>query len=418
MPNRVSISYKETGIDAISLGGRYRLGRVQSVDVSTNIPNTSVREIGSDKLVGRIFDLPEVTVTVRSIDVGPRSTFILAGVDWASAASGTRVEMQQINYVCFAQPVKAASTDDIVRTEYIPGAKLQSFNLNYAVGSDATEEFTFGAVDRRWLKYDVVVASGNVSASGVLTLPSTARVLKDGKYVLSAFASGVGYLTPENVTGSTATTVTFDTSVVPANTKVLVTYHEDKSNQWDYTHEFPNVANGYTPAPDQAVGIRGWGAEVYLVLASGTVTTGTPERIYRAQTCSIQGQFNSQKIEELGSEAAVGYSDDIPEITGTLELLQSDFRIGELLADDTAGDNWLASELGTGEWGLLVKVYRRGVDRTTSEPEKVIHIPRLDITQETANVQVQQTQRITFNFASRDNKMYVYKGNMPAGSTF
>jgi hypothetical protein len=410
MASRVSINYKETAIDAISYAGRYRLGRVQRADVGANLPNTPVKELGSDKLVGRIFDLPEVTATVNAFDVGARTAFTLAGVDWASAASGTRIEAQEMRYVCLAQSFKGAGTsNDIARTLYVPGAKLERFSYNYSVGGDATEEYSFSAVDRRWLKYDVATASGTLSASGTMTFSPAARVLKDGTYVLSIFASGLGYITHDAITAQSATSVTLDTASVPASTPVLITYHADLTDQWQYTYDYPHVAPGYTPPPDQPVGVRGWGVEVYLV-ESGQIN----QRVYRAQTCTIQGQYPNTKIQELGNEAIVGYIDDIPEITGTLDIIQSDFRLQELLMDDSTGDNWDPNELGSGDWGLLVKVFRRGANRA-NDPEKTLWLPALDITQEQNQSQVGQDSRVTFNFSSRTNECFVYKGAPTGG---
>lgn len=411
MAARVSIPYKETGIDVISFAGRYRLGRVQRADVGANLPNTPVKELGSDRLVGRIFDLPEVTATVNAFDVGARTAFTLAGIDWASVASGTRIEAQDMRYVCLAQPFKGAgSSTDIARTLYVPGAKLERFSYNYSVGGDATEEYSFSAVDRRWLRYDVGVASGVLSASGTMSFSPAARVLKDGSYVLSVFASGLGYVTHENILADSATTVTIDTTSVPASTPIVITYHTDLTDQWQYTYAFPNVPVDYTPPPDQPVGVRGWGVEVYLV-ASGQ----TNQRVYRGQTCTIQGQYPNTKIQELGNEEIVGYIDDIPEITGTLDIIQSDFRVQEILSNDLAGstDNWDPDELGTGTWGLLVKVFRRGANRA-NDPEKTLWLPALDITQEQNQAQVGQDSRVTFTFSSRSNECFIYKGS-PVG---
>lgn len=411
MAQRVSISFKESAVDSITLAGRVRLGRVQRADVGANLPNTPVKELGSDKLVGRIFDLPDVTATVNAMDVGARTAFSLAGRDWATAASGEYIEMGDIQYVCLAMPIKGAgiTNSDIARTVYVPGAKLERFSFNYSAGGDSTEEYSFNATSKRYLKYDVAVASGTVNASGVLTFSPNARVLKDGRYVLNAFAAGLGYIPNESILSSTATSVTFDTAVVPDTTFVVVTYHADLTDQWDYTYEFPHVKPDYTPPPDQPVGVRGWGVEVYLI-KSGEAN----ERVYRGQTCTVQGQYPNTKIQELGNEEFVGYMDDIPDVTGTLEILQYDFTLGELLSGDEAGDNWTPNELGEGDWGLLVKVFRRGANRANA-PEKTLWIPQLDITQENDQFAVGADARLTYNFSSRTNEVYCFKGDKPAG---
>lgn len=404
---RVSVNFKETGIDVISQTGRTRLGRVQSIDVGTNLPNTPIQEIGSDKLVGRIFDIPEVTVSVSAIDVGARTAFLMSGKDWATAASGTVVELQDFDYVCLAQTFKADGSDDIARTLYIPGAKIDSLSYNYSVGSDSTEDYSFMATNRNWLRYDVAIASGTVSG-GTVSLAS-ARQLKNGNYFLSVFTVEDGYLTPDVVTGSTANNVTFDSAKVPDGRTAVVTYHKDLSDQWDYTYEYPHVAPDYTPAPDQPVGVRGWGVEVFLVKEGEN-----DNKVYRAQSCTVQAQYPTEKIQELGNEEIVGYQDGIPEVTGTLELLQSDFSMQELLSGDTSGDNWDPNELGLGDWGLYVKVWERGADRTTGAPLKTVYIPQLDITQESNRTQVGQDAAITYNWSSRTNEMFIYKGDKPA----
>jgi hypothetical protein len=409
MAQRVSISFKENAAEIISAAGKTRLGRVQRAEIGANLPNTPIEELGSDKLVGRIFDVPEISVTISAIDVGARTSFVMAGVDWATAASGTYIEAQDMKYVAVAQPFKSVASDDIARTLFVPGAKLERFALNYSVGGDATEEYGFQGTSSRWLRYDVTVASG-VTSGGQLTGFSGARVLKNGSYVLCAFAGdGIGYLPEEAITASTATTVTFDTDTVPDGTPVVVAIHKDLTDQWDYTYEFPNVSPE-SAVPNQPVGVRGWGIEIFLVKSGET-----NEKIYRAQTCNIQAQYQTTRIQELGNEAVVGYSDGIPDVTGTLEIMLHDFKLGELLSGDEAGDNWTPTELGAGNWGLLVKVWRRNANRTTTEPEKAVWLPYLDITQEQNSAQVGQDARQTFNFSSRTNEVYIFKGDKPAG---
>lgn len=407
---RITYSFKETGIDAISLAGRTRLGRVQNSDIGANLPNTPVQELGSNKLVGRIFDIPEVTVSISSIDVGARTAFLLAGKNWATAPSGTFVELQDIDYVCLAQTFKSDSTDDIARTLFVPGAKLDSLSMNYSVGGDATEDYSFQANSTRWLKYDVAIASGVVSASGTLAFGGAARVLKNGRYALAVFGPD-GYLPEEAILSSTAGGVVLDTTKIAAGQPVLAAFHTDLAGQWDYTHEYPHVPFGYTPLPDQPVGVRGWGVELFLV-KSGQANT----RVYRAQSVTIQGQLQTTKIQELGNEQIVGYSDGIPEVTGTIEIMQHDFKLHEILSGDDAGaeDNFDPNELGTGNYGLMVKVWRRGADRIATGPEKTVWIPAIDVTQESTRAQVGQDVSQTFNWSSRSGEVFIFKGAKPA----
>ena len=405
----VSLSFKTSAVDSVTLAGRTRLGRVQNAEFGTNLPNTLIQELGSDRNVGRVYDLADITVTVNAIDVGARNSFALAGIDWASVPSGTYIELQDMKYTCLVESFKSLSTDDIAQTLFVPGAKLNRVTFNYAVGSDATEEYQFNGTDRKWLKYDVAVASGVTATSGVFTFSPDARVLKDGSYILAAFASGIGYLAPEVITASTATTATFDSNTVADGTPVLVAYHADLSNQWDYTYQYPHVAPDYTPPPDQPVGMRGFGAEIYLVKSGQS-----NNRVYRAQTLNLQAQYQTTKVQELGTESVVGYSDGVPDITGTLEILLHDFLLQQQLAGDTVGDNWTPNELGNGEYGILVELYRRGVDRAVVGPEKSVFFRTMEITGETDRSQVGSDTRQSWQIAVRDGNCYICRGAFTA----
>lgn len=399
MAQRVSFTFKESAIDAVTQAGRVRIGRAQRAEIGSNLPNTPVQELGSDKLVGRIFDIPEVTASVSLFDVGAQAAFTMAGVDWAAAASGTKIELQDIQYVGLVVPFKGQGTDDLARTLVVPAAKIDRYSLNYSVGGDATEEFSFVGTTKYWLKYDVAIATGAVTGNSI-TLTS-ARQLKNGRYYLSVYAEGIGYVPHEAITASTATSVTFDPVTVPDTTNVVVMYHADLTDQWDYTYEYADNAN-------LPVGIRGWGVEVYLVKNGET-----DQKVYRVQTCTIQGQQQTNRVQELGNEEVVGYSDNIPDVTGTLEILAHDFKLTEQLSGDTTGDNWTDTEMGEGDWGLLVKLWPKGVDRSANTPVKSVFLPKLDVTQEQNSTQVGQDARVTYNFASRTNQVFIYKGDWP-----
>src|SRR5258706_10918074 len=204
----------------------------------------------------------------------------------------------------------------------------------------------------RWLRHDVGYSTGTIAGGSVAI--SGARLLKDGRYVLAVYASGTGYVPIDAVTASSASSVTFDTTKIADGTPVMVVFHTDLTDQWEYTHEYPHVRSGYTPPPDQPVGVRGWGVEVYLV---GSGVTG--QKVLRAQTCTIQGQQQTTRVMELGNEEVVGYSDGIPDVTGTLEIMQHNFHLQELLAGDAdaSEDDYTPMELDGGDYGLLVKIW-------------------------------------------------------------
>ena len=395
--SRISIPYMHEAVDIVNQLGRTRLARVQRFEVSANFPNTPVSELGSDRRVGRIFDIPEVSVTLSSMDVGARTAFHIAGVDFAAAPNGAQVGVGDFNYVCLVQPFKAQVGNDVVRTLVVPGAKIESIALNYSTNGDATEDFTFNGTTRHYLRYDAVLVSGTVTG-GQLSMTG-ARQLRNGQYFMSLFNQN-GYLPNTVATASTATSITFNTQLVPNGTTVYALIHRDETDQWDYTY---NLTPQTLP-----VGMRGWGIEVYLV------QTGQPnQRIYRAQSCTINVAYNSQPITELGNEERVGYSETVPEVTGTLEIMKHDFRLLELLSGDnnpsSPREHWPIIDLSGGGWGLEIRMFRRGADRSAG-PEKTIWVPSIEITAENNSSQVEQDSMYSFDWSSATSEVYFYKG--------
>lgn len=425
MAQRVSVSFKETAVDLFTSAGRTRLGRVQNANVSANVPNTPVQELGSDQLVGRVYDIAEVTMTVSAIDAGVRNLFAMAGMNWTEVASGTYVRADQVCEVCLAQTFKNQCNDDVSPTLFVEGARMDQYSVNASVGGDITEEYSFQANDRRWLKYDVAMASGTVAAN-TFAIPAdpAARQLRNGNYYLSIFAedptcSGACpvLVSDEAITAQTATQLTFDPDYVADGSLVTVAYHADMDNQWDWTHEDPNGSFGAidTGVDAQPVGIRGWGVEVWLVDVqdSPTGAWNSESRIYRAQTASVQASFPLTKVQELGTEKYIGYTEGVPEVTGSLEILQHDFKLQDQMFDTLAEDNSATVDIGATNWGLYIKMFERGVDRDAVGPVKTIWVPQIELNQETNATQVGQDTRLTFNYSSKTGELYFYKGERP-----
>lgn len=398
--SRVSISFKENAVNAMNSTGVTRLGRVQNAEIRTNLPNTQILELGSNRAVGRIFDIPEVSMTVNMIDVGSRSSFYLANRNWSSASPTDFVTLQDFGYVCLTQPFKSAATDDVARTLVVPAAKIDSIALNYSVNGDATEEFSFVGTDRFLLRYDAVLVSG-VTSGGTLTWSGAARQLSNGRYFMALYGLN-GYLPNEVATASTATSITFDTSRVPNGTQVWAVIHRDETDAWDYTYELVP-----TSLP---VGVRGWGVDIWLR------RTGDDRRVLRAQTCTINANFNSQAINELGSESRVGYMDTLPDVTGTLEIMQHDFRLVELMSgdNDNNDDDLTAFQLTGGGWNMEIHVWPRNADRSVPANRlKTIYIPDIEITDETFSSQVNQDASYSLSWSSRLGEMYIYRNRRP-----
>lgn len=396
MARRIAIPSKHVQLKLIGTRDSLVIPRAQRLTVTADRPSTDIDELGNRLHAGTVEDVPAITATFQAMDVGIKLFSILTGTDYtAYPASG--VSISDIGELDLIAHVKSYTAEDYVKMAHARKCTVRDFSFNYSVDGESTEEYTLIGTQKRWFKNDVVVDKFTTGTTS-FTLSETPVALKNGNDALSVIMDGV-YLdevvsspaTGEyEITGTTLTT--FDSRTA----QVLAIYQAAPAgNNWS------DVAETDMPAA-----IRGLDVPVTILANS----------IARVQSVVLNGTFNPETVREMGNRDVVGYQLQVPSVTGTITVLDTDtelvslFTTGELAPADT---EFSASEYTASGITLQVELQDPSDKVLPYAVLKTVYIPSLIVTSEgiTSNVNANASQ--TFDIKSETGELVVYSGAMP-----
>lgn len=390
MPKRVAVPYKEVKLRIVGPYADFYAHRVQRLDIPSNLPNTTINELGNSQHAGIVTDLPEVTSTFQAFDVSHKIFAVLTGYDPDDyPVSG--VDVSNLGFIDLIGYVKEASVAEMLKCIHAKYMRITDFTFTYSVDGESTEEYSCAGSEKRYLANDVIVDSGYLT-SGELTLSYEPNTLKNQNKLLSCIVAGDWKEegTEYSVAGTTLTVSGGGSSYA------LAVYHTQSG-----VLAWSDIRDATVPAA-----IRG---------KNIPVTIGV-EHMYRVQNVTIRGTFPNTKVMEMGNTSVVGYVVDPPDISGDITVLDTDNEIVSLLTTGSISDGDGYGEYGVDEYEertLALEVQLKDpADNTTIQ--KTVKIPEMRITSDgtTANVGGQLTQ--TFSFMSNDAQCIVYSGAVPA----
>jgi hypothetical protein len=394
MAQRLAVPSKELQLHIVGPRDLFKASRVQRAGFSTDIPSEDKDELGNHRHVGTVKDTPNVTVTFSAFDVGIKVFAALTGVD-ATAYPGAGVDISSLGEIDAIIFVKSSTVSDYVKSIHGHRLQVKDFSFNYQVDGDSTEDYTAIGSERRYLKYDVVTdkyTSGTTS----FTLTQTPIQLKNGQYALSVTLDG-NYLTEVSgvpasgqyrIVGTTLTTGDSRTA------QVLAIYHANPAgNNWN------DISDSSMPAS-----IRG--KDVKVQISANSIT--------RVQSVTVKGDLKVQAVKELGNRAVVGYQKQVPEITGTVTVLDTDTDLISLLTTGVVGSGieWQPGE-GCTVSGLQLKIQLVDPCDESGNPAvlKTIYLPSVTITNDGYTSNVNNNAQQTFNYKSTDAQCIIYSGS-------
>lgn len=393
MSRRIAIPSKEVQLKLVGPRDTLVIPRVQRLTFGGDKATTDIDELGNRLHAGTVVDTPAITATFQAFDVGIKLFSVLTGTDYA-AYPGAGVSISELGELDVIAQIKSSTTEDFVKMSHARRCVVRDFTFTYNVGGESSEEYTVVGTQKRWFANDVVVqkfTSGTTS----FVLSETPIVLKNGNKAVSVILDGVyldevtsGPATGEySISGTTLTT--FDSRVA----QLLVVYQASPAGlNWS------DVADLTMPAA-----IRG--IDVPVVIAANLID--------RVQSVTINGTFNPEAVREMGNRDIVGYQTQVPSVTGTITVLDTDnelvalFATGSLAPADT---EFNLSEFTASGISLDIKL----VDPDdTTEPYtvlKTVYIPEMEITSESFVSNVNNNAQQTFEFRSRDGDLIVFSG--------
>lgn len=392
---RLAIPSKEVQLHLVGPTGQFKASRVQRLTLNTDIPSTTIDELGNASHVGDSRDTPNVTLTFSAFDVGVKAFAVLTGTaDPYPAAGVDIVELQEIDAIIF---IKSATTSDYVKSAHAKRLQIRDFTFTYSVDGESTEDYTAIGSEKRWFTKDVVVDRITTGTTS-FALTQTPLVLKNGNYLLSVILDGV-YL--DEVTGTPATGQysVSGTTVTTADTRTsafVAVYQADPAGT-----NWADVSDATLP-----IAIRG--KDVDVTIAANAIN--------RVQSVTINGTLNAQPVREMGSRVIIGYQRQVPEVTGTISVLDTDAELISLLQYGvTASGTEYAPGEGCVTSGVALQIELVDpCDETVPYTiKKTVYLDNIVVTGDSYTSNVNQNAVQTFNFKSSTAHCVLYSGAKP-----
>ena len=388
MVKRIAIPSKDVKLRIVGPQAAFYAHRIQRLDMPTTLPNTTINELGNPGHAGIVTDIPEITATFQAFDVSHTIFSYLTGND-PDTYPEVGVDVNQLGNIDLIAYVKEASVAEILKCIHVKEMRLTDFTFTYTVDGESTEEYTCAGSEKRYFSNDVIVDTDTL-VGGEMTLSYTPKQLKNSDYLLSLVVDGVWKSedTEYSVVGQTVT-------ISGATTENVLAVYHTLSGVMVWT----DISDGTVP-----VAIRG---------KNVPVTIGV-NNISRVQSVTIRGTFPNTKVVEMGSTSVVGYVVEPPDVSGDINVLDTDNEIVALLTTGVITDT--DKEYGVDEYEertlTLTVQLKDPTDNSTIK--KTVVIPEMRITSDGTSSNVGGNLTQTFAFMSNDAQCIVYSGNVPA----
>lgn len=394
MARRIAIPSKHVQLKLVGERDALVIPRAQRLTLTADMPSTDIDELGNRLHAGTVEDVPNVTATFQAMDVGIKLFSILTGKD-AAAYPASGVSISEIGELDLIAQIKDYTVEDYVKFAHARRCTVRDFSFSYSVDGESTEEYTIIGTQKRWFKNDVVVDKFTTGTTSFI-LNETPVTLKNGNDCLSVILDGV-YLEEVlaapvsgeyTISGGTITTV--DSRV---NQLLAIYQAVPTGTNWSDVNEV-----------DMPAAIRGLDVPVTM-LSNG---------IDRVQSVTLNGTFNPETVREMGNRDVVGYQLQVPSVTGTVSVLDTDTELIALFTTgllNPADTEFNASEYTASGIDLEVRLQDPGDKVLPFEVLKTLYVPALIVTSDgfTSNINTNAEQ--TFDIKSEDGDLIVYSGS-------
>jgi len=400
MAKRLAIPSKDIQLQLVTKFGAIPAVRVQRLSLSTDIPSTTIDQLGSASHAGDAKDAPNVTLTFSAFDIGVKNFAAMTGNDPNNYPSAG-VDISQLGEVDAVMYIKDPDINDYVKAIHARRLQITNFTFSYSVDGEATEDYTASGSERRFFSKDVIVEKFTTGTTS-FTLSYTPTPLKNGRKAITVLLGGK-YL--DEVASSpgpgqysiSGTTLTTGDTRTGSDTVVVVYQGTLPGNNWT------DVGDNFPAFP---AAIRGKDVRVKI----------SANNIPRVQSITINGSLNTQNVNEMGNRNIVGYQRQIPEITGDITVLDTDNELIDVLMHGSATtDTEFMPGEGCTTSGVALTIELLDPCDTSANPAvvKTVYLDSITLTGESYNANVNQNTTVTFNWKSLTGHCVVYSGAKP-----
>lgn len=311
--------------------------RVQTANTTANRPNTSVREIGNETLVGINFDPSTVAISVEANLVNARLLSIFANFDPAHTWTGKSLQ----DMIGYADVDVLMLQRNVARTAwlqsvYVRQAAIGSYRMAASTTAAATETFDLASDNKTAFEKFVVVENLTATSANQTnyTLSGTPYALTRGqlsgnKLISAAFSQPSGsstYMLETDDYGVSGTTVSISNaaivSQIATGTQFLFAYQLTAATPGGDQFQAKD-----TVSPASILG--------YYHIPVTITANGNGLRARGVQSVEATMDFKQQREVGMGSQAVGTYRDIPADVTGNFVIWQEDYNAEELMIAGT-----------------------------------------------------------------------------------
>lgn len=403
MAKRLSIPSKQVELEIVGAHDSFLASRVQRVNTTADQAVNTIDELGNPLHAGTSKDVPNVTLTFQAMDAGIKVVGALAGVSTSGwvAGSGVNVATSLDRSVDAIIRIRDENVAQYVKAAHLRRCIIQSFTYNYTVDGDSTEEYTAVGSTKRWFTNDVIVDRLVGDGSATYTISEAFQQLKNGENAISVLVAGVYF---EEVSGAptddgtyqlSGTTLTFNTGDEPATGEIIMVVYQSTAS-----------GDAWTDISDDTIPAAIRGKDVVVAIAAADQE--------RVQSLSVNVNFNSQPIREMGSRQIIGYLNQVPEVTGSITVLDTDTDLLALLSGSATTDSeFPMGQCAASGVALEVKLQNPADCAEPFAVLKTVFLSSVSMTSEGFTANVNDNAQQTIDWRSDDGSLVVYNGAKP-----
>lgn len=409
-----------TLIDRIQTGGPGAL----------NIPQEKIYELGNWFSVGTVYDIPDITFTLNSLDVScefeskliNKTPHALIGDSTAGAVH--KYDIATALPLDITSPFKSQrNAYDIVKGIIVPYLNLESATYRFGVGQSATQEFQLRGDSIYYTPgipyYQEFSYVGTAGETHTLTFPGATGGTAATSYIEGSNTIHVYCVTLVNATTGAYKRLFYgngtDTGYTDTATTVTVTGAQTGYDTLRVAYggngaiSYPQSVHQGTAVKPAAV--RGKDIEVWI----GTVAaTPTFTKFTGVQTAEIDWKVTLDADQELGNVHYVAQDYDVPDVTGSLTVKPFDVATlwTEIYKVTGVNNTQTIGPSVTVPLPMYIAIKdpdgNPGIDMTGTL--KTFYVPDARFTVPGMQGQANSKLTTTFSFTSDTGVLYIYDG--------
>ena len=397
------------------LGNEFVVDRIQTGGPTINIPQEKIHEVGNFETVGIVYDIPDLSFEIESLDVSTDIEAIISRLDPSTITDGQQLTFDMSRPLNVTSPFRAGNfLYNVVRGLVVPWLNLEQVQYRFGVRANATETFTlrgdsiYYVPGTPWVDFAVGGATTYNFAHGP-AIPMNQL----GKTIYALGVDWVDQTTGlyqrlfwgEDFTDSaTGITIINAAKAPPATAQIAICYGSLTAQT------VPQSLN--TPATVKPAAVRSKDLDLYV---SANPEGGTPSmvRFSGVQSVEVNRRVNLENDEEFGNPHFISSDYDTADVNGTVEIRSTDpvdlfNKVAQLAQADPAT---VVGPIPT----VPVELELHINDPVTGARIKTLYCPDAIFTIPGAQGRQQQKLNSTWNWESQTGILHVYKGQRPGG---